>query len=578
MDDVRLDQLTTQFRADAETLQLNSLQARMGEGTLQGDVVLPLSETGRLALDLNWQDLSLAQLTGLVWTLPEGLEASSTGRLTANGPADVWQDLDELQLNAQLDSLEVSMRGRAVADLTAIADKPSGKPLEWSVQGAALQGRLDGGGQFQPGEDAVPITRLRLDDAQLQSFARLLPAGHTWLNDLVGGVSISLQRSEDIPEGTLAGNVVLTSLRAPAGLLSQRVEAQVRVSPEALVVSQVRGGLAGGRVQASMEWPFAARPGRITATLNQVRVADVLSAVDRELSAQVAGMLNLRVSGSGREVWRLSGMAEVVRGEVFNLQNVDLTMPLTLQTSLRTGRTTLTTHQGSMRLARGRSRANLSLTWDRFLSVNGSWDFSDLRLRQLLADARVGTRVADGWISGNVQVSGHRIRSWNDLRGRFAVDLRRTEALTLPGLEALRPYLPGGASLSTQFRQGRVEGSFQNGLVRVSRLELQSPQLAIFGNGSITFGGRLDLDVTASTAGGLEQPVLLAMLERWGTAVVNPFRQILLTNDLLSNRTVQLKVRGTLNRPVIQVRPLQLIGNEAARFIVRHAVGQAASF
>ena len=113
--------------------------------------------------------------------------------------------------------------------------------------------------------------------------------------------------------------------------------------------------------------------------------------------------------------------------------------------------------------------------------------------------------------------------------------------------------------------------------MRVQRFTLSGEALKLYADGTIGFGGRLNLDVIASTnTFGSDRLFAQALLEALPAVGPPPLMILTQANRFLSNRVIYLDVSGTLRRPAVSVRPLPLLQDEAIRFFLGEAAGPAA--
>ena len=124
--------------------------------------------------------------------------------------------------------------------------------------------------------------------------------------------------------------------------------------------------------------------------------------------------------------------------------------------------------------------------------------------------------------------------------------LADSQALQTPVLNAVAPYLAPGQSAMT-FQKGELRGRLGRGVFRIQRLNLSSAIVQMAVVGSVTTGGRLDLNVTGNTGRlGYNPAFLRAVGLRIPAAGPIPVSLILEASALLSNRVVHLRVTGTV--------------------------------
>jgi hypothetical protein len=175
-------------------------------------------------------------------------------------------------------------------------------------------------------------------------------------------------------------------------------------------------------------------------------------------------------------------------------------------------------------------------------------------------------------VTGRVDFAGSNVRSVNDLTADVRATLSQTQALQLPVLSQLAPYLGPGRTSST-FQSGELRGRLAGGVLRLQQLTLTGTYLQMVIEGSVSLQGRLDLDVTARTGMLGATPLCLRLL-RLGIPAAGPIPVSLLVqaSGLLSNQVVHLLVNGTVRQPVVRVQPVRLLSETAVRYFLNRAL------
>jgi hypothetical protein len=96
----------------------------------------------------------------------------------------------------------------------------------------------------------------------------------------------------------------------------------------------------------------------------------------------------------------------------------------------------------------------------------------------------------------------------------------------------------------------------------------------------VTLAGRLDLDAVARTSGlgGVNPLLARLLLARLPAVGATPVGLLLQATNLFADRVIHLHISGTFRNPVAQVRPLQLLSDEAVRFFLSRALGTTPGF
>jgi hypothetical protein len=204
------------------------------------------------------------------------------------------------------------------------------------------------------------------------------------------------------------------------------------------------------------------------------------------------------------------------------------------------------------------------------LRVQGVIQFREAGVAALAGLVGDVSDYVQGKISGRVDLSGSEMRSLADLNASVQLTLRETQALQLPILRQLVPLLsvPGGQA--AVFREGQLQGRLAKGVFRIREFTLESAVAQLIIQGTFSLAGRLDLDVLARTAalGNLNLVALRLLAAKIPAVGPVPVGLIVQASELLAARVVHFKVRGTARAPIIQIEPLGLLSQEAARFFL----------
>jgi hypothetical protein len=289
---------------------------------------------------------------------------------------------------------------------------------------------------------------------------------------------------------------------------------------------------------------------------------------------QVQGTLQGRVRGTLGATWFGSADLVLDRGKVRGVEFSEWRLPVSWELSPAEGRGSATVQESSAQVARGRATGRLSLRWGYGLNVEGQVGFRGVDLQTLLRETAGSTQVGTGLMTGRFDFSGSDVRSLDDLSGVLEATLGQTQALELPVLRTLSPFL--SVSPSTSFNQGKLRARLTRGILRVERLTLEGGSLRVWVDGTVTTQGRLNLTVVATTGRVGLDPLRLRLFGiRIPLAGPIPVTLLIEANDYLSNHTVQLQVTGTVRSPTVRVAPLATLAQETVRFfLTRYNVPQ----
>src|SRR5438270_7781435 len=110
-------------------------------------------------------------------------------------------------------------------------------------------------------------------------------------------------------------------------------------------------------------------------------------------------------------------------------------------------------------------------------------------MKSLLRTSRGLGSYAVGQVSGNVDFSSESFRGADDLNATVDATLAQTQALELPVLSGLVPFVAPGQSATT-FQQGELRGRLARGVFRIQKFNLSSPLVRLAIVGTITTRGR----------------------------------------------------------------------------------------
>jgi hypothetical protein len=281
--------------------------------------------------------------------------------------------------------------------------------------------------------------------------------------------------------------------------------------------------------------------------------------------------MQARIRGKlGRE-WTGSADLEMARGQVLGLEVTQWRMPLGFRLAPGEGRGQIDVLETSAQAGRGRLTGKVSLGWDITTRLEGQLRFARVDLQTFLRQVAGPTQIGGGLMTGRFDFGGRDMRSLHDLEGVLEASFEQSQALNLPVLRQVAPFLGIGAT--TTFHKGDLRARLDNGLFRIQRLALEGNNLHVFIDGTVSLEGRLNLGVIAQTVRLGIDPRLQVLGLR--IPVTGPVPLVVLQEaaTYLSNRVIHLQVTGTIRSPNIRVLPLATLTQEALRFLVRRYIG-----
>ncbi len=288
--------------------------------------------------------------------------------------------------------------------------------------------------------------------------------------------------------------------------------------------------------------------------------SDLADLVDGPMEVDLRGTL-------GRE-WRATGSVALMRGRIAGLEVTDWRMPIGLYYSLGQERGELVIRDSAAQVAHGRATAAARLTWGTCTRIEGGVRFFDADFSGLAARAGSLRSYAVGKVTGHFDFGSNDFRTRDDLNGTLVARLAQSQALEVPVLTSLVPFIAPGQSALT-FQSGDVRAILAGGTFRLQRLALMSPALKLVVEGSVGLNGRLDLQATAQSGNnGLNVAALRLLAARVPTIGPIPVGLVAEASTLLAFRVVHMRISGTVRAPVTRIDPVALLTDESIRILV----------
>jgi hypothetical protein len=567
---VRIDTLSLDWSLRGGKLKVSDFLAELGKGKITGSAEAPVGDApgeGRAALHLK-------ELTAPDKGFPFRVEGRVSGKAAgayrpgAEGKAGTWTgevDLSAPTLKVQNIPAQ-KLHGRVVYR--------DGK-AEYRLDGETLGGKLTIEGKLPPPPRSSTGRfdgRLRLEQVRL---ARLWPAFglRDRLGPLRGTFRLDLPYRHEGPKLAPVGQgrFEVRDLRWRDSELAESVAGDVRLNREGVYLRDVSAVLGGGVARLSLGYRFrhAARSW-FSLSLSAVEAGKLL--VFDDTKDLVQGPLDLTLRGGLGQEWRGGGQAVLSHGKVLGVEVGDWRVPLEFTAVPSRSHFEVAVHDSHAQVGQGRAQLRASLTSSGGTRVKGTLRLLDAGLRSLSGLLGDVSSYASGRVTGRVDFAGSEVRSVNDLTAQAQANLREAQALQLPVLSLLVPFLMPGQASAT-FRTGDFRARLANGVWRISQLTLESTYARLIIQGSMTVRGGLDLDVVARTSslGGVNPVLLQAFLRRLPPVGPVPVGLIFQVTQLLSNRVIHARLSGTTRTPRIQIEPIRLLTEEAVRFFLTGA-------
>ena len=592
IDAITIESFQAAWKADTSHFRLDNIRARLDKGTVTGSVSAPLKDTAAGGLDLRLSDVDLGVLTKNIKSFPVRVEGQASGRIegtvTPAGPGKPRALSSKIDIKAPRLRVQNIPAERLHGTVTYV-----NSVLEYKLQGESLGGTFDVNGRLPPGRtqssalppqggvDTVAVQApppeaggsFHLRGARLGRLWEALGI-HNFLASLGGRVDLDLTYQQGArPEDTTGtGRVTLTDLRWGDTALTSRLASPLRLKGSQLSLPEVSAILGEGvlRARAGINLRELDRSW-FTVNLDRVEAARLL-VVFPGVGNAVQGPLDVSIRGHLGQRWQGHGEAVLARGKVGGVDVDEWRVPFRFEFGPGDSGGRLDVQDSTAQVGLGRATAQLHAGFGAASRVTGSVRFAQVDLRNVLRSSESSLSVA-GRVSGRFDFGGQDVRSLNDLTGQLSATLRQSQALQLPGLRQIAPYLR--ITPTTRIDRGDLQATLTRGAFRVRRLSLSGDYLRLFARGTVTLQGRLSLSVIARTGiVAVGSPVLRAL----GIAAVGPTPAALLVRAAawLSSVSIRLRVTGTLQSPSVQFESLpQFVSEEVLRFFLFNSAGGA---
>lgn len=354
------------------------------------------------------------------------------------------------------------------------------------------------------------------------------------------------------------------------------MDIKARTIGSTVVIQSVQGAYAGGRLQASGTWSLSGAAKQIEVSFTNVDLSAGLSPWLTKLRGHIGGRASGMLTLTGDRRLRVRGTVSARDCVVFGIPTGTWSSGIRAagNDDLSRWELRLPTIRGE--LASGRIRGELMLQSSSLRSgtpdLSSRWQLDRIDFGKILgASGGSLTSYAHGRMTGELTLGGRAIRSTQDLSGRFAARLGDTQSAAVPGLAAADRYLGLISVTNTRFSSGAVRGVIGGGVARLDELWLRSNRVRVWADGNIQMdGGGIDVDVIISTGNFVfGDDHIIAFASQLAIQSVLPITGLIEVNRLLSNRTIHLAFTGSPTNPRVRLKTLDIIREEAARFLLR---------
>ncbi|HYO23446.1 MAG TPA: AsmA-like C-terminal region-containing protein [Lacipirellulaceae bacterium] len=572
---LRFEGLSANYRLAPASLAVTNLAASLYGGTIAGQAVVPLADDVPTSAEVRWNAIDVGQLVTDLLRPPKPLAGTTTGSATLAIPAGQLGDLAAWTFTAHVELPDLRVRSRPIAAIIADASQRDGE-LTYSGSGTLLGGQFSLEGVRNAalparGPRALGSARVTLRGANFGALGDLASGAATAPAPLAGTFDLELASQATAEAWAWQAAAATGAVTAGERLITPGVQVRAAGDERRAAIQQLSGRVAGGELAGAGEWDFDSdqrRGFRIRLRQASIELLQALAQPGRDAAAE--GVVDIDVRVRPAAVWQMQIAVTAARATVGGLALRNVTVPLAVQWSPRSGQAVLTTTSTQLSLAGGRLSGALTARRVSTWNVDGHFRFYRVDAAALAGSSG----YASGRLSGTLDIAARNARSVNDLQATLLADLEGAQSAGIPVLDQIRTSVPGaGLAGATSFGEGRVEARLSRGVVRLDRLSLANRQLQIYMTGNITLGGRLGLNATVATGQAANPTIANSLLTNILAVPVAPAALLLQANEFLANRVIRLSIRGTLDRPTIRVRPLETLGEEAVRFFLRQSTG-----
>lgn len=562
--------LQGEYTLTEDAWTLHRFSARLLDGVIDGSGSIARKEQGRHNARLVWSGIR-PQFLNLAW-LQHRVRVGTTGQLDLSTPATAVTQIDGA-LRAQIPEILVGETPVGRIDIEAKFDRGT---VEIVANGRVLGGdadiQLSAGnihGRELSGQGS--IRSLRLNEAvRLFGPARL----SRLCGDVTATIEIGHATGTTIPRSDIKLSAVDLTLDGKS--LGSRLDAKLQTQGPAIVVQSVEAAYAGGRVQAAGSWAPRGSEKRIQLLFTNVDLQAGLSpwlpSIHGHLDGKASGMLTL----TGDSRLHVRGTLSARQCTVYGIPTGTWTSGIRAAGNNDLSRWELQLPSIRGELASGRMSGDLVLKSSSFRTgaadLSSRWQLDRIDFGKLLGDHSGSIKsYAHGRLSGDLTLGGRAIRSSQDLTGRFSARLGDTQSAAIPGLVSADRYLGLISLTNTRFTAGAMRGVIGGGAARLDEFWLRGNLARVWADGKVQLNsGRIDMNVVISTGNYIfGEDHIIAFASQLAMQAVLPITSLIEVNRLLSNRTIHLTFTGSPANPRVRLKTLEIIREEAARFLLR---------
>lgn len=602
-----VEDLSLRWSREKDDLKLDAIEAQLYGGSVTGSARLPLDAAAPGDADLNIRKLDVQAMAKALPGFPVRLEGKVSGTVKGKLTAAEGGRRRSLTSDIEVTAPQLRVQGIPAEKLKGTLDYRTGKTT-YNLQGETLGGTFSIKGDLPspateekkkasepnsgvsqkrgdehfceasltaqiPGE-SDGTGRFELRNAHLSRVWRAFNISEG-LAHLRGRFSLSLNYRHIGPNRTPIGegSFQIVNIRWDDDYLGTALQGGVALTASALRLDNVTGDVANGLFLGRFLFGLAANSRSwFRIDLQQVEASRLLAPLPA-VAPHIKGPVDVNLRGNIGRDWDGSGGITLTRCQIYGLSITQWRIPLTFSFTPAQGSGELTARDSEARLGQGRAHFEGTLNWGNGLRLVGKLLYYNVDLRTLLRSAPEVSSYASGRVSGRIDLSGSEMRSLNDLKAVVQAKMRQGQALQMPVLRQITPYLRPGSSSAT-FQSGEMKGRLAGGIFRIEHATLVGDFIKLLILGTVNLAGNLNLEVTAQTG------LYVLNRERANSLssripLIGAIPRLLLyeANTLLAAAVVHLRVTGNYRAPVVRLEPLVMLTEESIRFFLGRALG-----
>lgn len=566
-DKVRLNSLSAKVAADPKAITLTEFQLELYEGQVTGTGKYPLDRQVAGTIQFDADAINFGGVAQEYLGPSPPVTGILSGHLTANSPVPPANQEREWTTDARFKIPTITVDAIEAGHLDGKLDYKN-QQLDYRVTGEVFDGDFELIGEYPteeepppPAEAAEPEAaslplgtgKIKLDKLQLQKVWRAFLKSPDSGN-LAGLLQIEFEWSstaETQPAGS--GSVVLNNVTWNSQPITNQLEAQLELRDQQILVNNLRGIAAGGQVEASVVWGLENAQSRLVQFRGRNLDLPVLAQFTPLGKDFAEGRVDIEARILPRDIWRLDIHlhAERLRVQGVSLQSVTLPIHGSLLSSF--ARADLTLSSVAASVAGGRIKGRVTLGWGDRRRIDGELNFAKIDTELLVQEA-LGSRLpGDGTLSGTIDLTGKNMTTWTETQVEVDAKLSRAQPRRLPVVEALQSVAQSIA-IAQPIQEGRIQATYSQGTVAVQSVTLTGPTLELLIWGTVASNQRLSLNAIIRTGRrSFDRRISHLIGGNLGTRLVG----------LLADRLIQVRITGTIDRPIVNVKPLSLINIKA---------------